>query len=298
MGDETASAAFAVLADGLGDAFLPRADDVARIVDILVLLEDFADDAGPVLLALGVDVDLAGSAIDGLAELIVRDAAAAVENERDLHEVVDFLHLVEAELRFAMIRAMDRAEGRSEAIDMGFLHELDAFARNGIHAFGNDFVFLAADLAEFRLDAHAARMGIVDYLLDEGDVLFERELAAVDHDRAIAGIDGGLAPLEAGAVVNVDGHRDRDVVVMHVGEDHVDDDVVAAHVSGRAFADAEDDRGLEFLASVEDGAHPFEVVDVELSDCVVSLLGLLEHFGHAHVVRKIVLIFHACPPNM
>ena len=48
----------------------------------------------------------------------------------------------------------------------------------------------------------------------EGDVLFERELAAVDHDRAIAGIDGGLAPLEAGAVVNVDGHRDRDVVVM------------------------------------------------------------------------------------
>ena len=59
--------------------------------------------------------------------------------------------------------------------------------------------------------------------------------------------------------------------------DHRGDDFEAAHVFARAFADAEDDRALLSFRFEENGFGPFEVVDVELSDGIMIVVGDTQH---------------------
>src|SRR5699024_5146576 len=67
----------------------------------------------------------------------------------------------------------------------------------------------ARELAELRLYDDAVVVRIFDDLLGDGDILLPRFAGSVDHDGGEAAVDGSLANLEVGAVVQV--HRDRDV---------------------------------------------------------------------------------------
>ena len=101
-------------------------------------------------------------------------------------------------------------------------------------------------------------------------------MGAVVHDGGEAGLDA-LVALLVGAVVEVQGDGDGDVLVLDELVDHVGDDLEAGLPLGGAAGALDDERGLELLAGVQDGRGPLEVVGVEGTNAVVALLGALEH---------------------
>ena len=101
-------------------------------------------------------------------------------------------------------------------------------------------------------------------------------MGAVVHDGGEAGLDA-LEDVLVGAVVEVEGNRDGDVLVLDELLHHVGDDLVADLPLGGATRALDDDRGLELLGGVENRGRPLEVVGVEGANGVVTLHSGLEH---------------------
>ena len=74
------------------------------------------------------------------------------------------------------------------------------------------------------------------------------------------------------------GHGNIDVQILQQAVHHAYDHVIAAHVLARALGYAQDDGRLALLGGQQDGLGPLQVVDVELSYCIVAGLGLFQHF--------------------
>ena len=230
-------------------------------------------------LAVGVDVDLGHAVGDGVLDLVIGDAGAAMEDERDaaggfldLHQSVD----VETS-PVGRIDAVDVADAGSEEVHAES-DDFGAFFGIGDFAVGRDAVFGAADGADFGFDGEAFIVGEGDEFAGLGDVFFEGEGGAVEHDRSEAGFDAFLAAF-VGAVVEMEGDGDGDAQGFVEGLNHGGDDLEAAHVFASAFADAEDDWGFLFFRSEENGFGPFEVVDVEMPDGVVAFVSEFQHSG-------------------
>jgi hypothetical protein len=81
------------------------------------------------------------------------------------------------------------------------------------------------------------------------------------------------------AVVEVKDDGDGDAEGFVKRADHRGDDFVAAHIFGGTHGNAEDDRALLGFGLEEDRFGPFEVVDVEMADGVVFVMGFLQHAG-------------------
>ena len=96
---------------------------------------------------------------------------------------------------------MARADRDGERVEAGALDELHGLVGVGqADLAGADAVLDAAEHAELGLDRDAARVGVVDDLLRDGDVVLEvqRRLGvlaerAVDHDAREAELDGADA---------------------------------------------------------------------------------------------------------
>ena len=228
-------------------------------------------------LAVGVDVDLGHTALDGFADLVVGDAGAAMEDEGDTTgRLLDLFEGVEVEaVPVFGIDAVDVADTSSEEVDAEG-DDLGAFFGIGDFTVGGDAVLGAADGADFGFDGEAFVMGEADEFLGLGNVFFEGEGGAVEHDGREARFDAVEALLVV-AVVEVEGDGDGDAEAFVHGFDHGGDGLEAAHVFASAAGDAEDDRRLHFFGLEENGFGPFEVVDVELSDGIVLVVGVDQH---------------------
>ena len=115
--------------------------------------------------------------------------------------------------------AVAGADGDREGVDAGLLDEVLDFLRLGvIGVLGRDIVLDAGEHAELAFDRDIVllRMGEVDDLLGERDVLVVGQVRAVDHDRGEARLDAALAELEAVAVVEVEGDRDIEAELLGV----------------------------------------------------------------------------------
>ena len=78
-------------------------------------------------------------------------------------------------------------------------------------------------------------------------------------------------------MIEVQGNRHGDVLVLDELLHEVGDDLVAGLPLGGTGGALEDDRGLQLLGGVEDRGRPLEVVGVERADGVVALGGGLQH---------------------
>ena len=103
---------------------------------------------------------------------------------------------------------------------------------------------------------------------------------AVDHDRGEAAVDAGLAGLEVGAVVQMQG--DGQLGVAQDGSLDQLHQVVVVRIGAGALGDLEDDRGLLLGAGFGDALDDFHIVDIERADGVAAVVGLLEHFGRGY----------------
>ena len=177
------------------------------------------------------------------------------------------------------------ADGDGQRIAAGALHEVHGLVGVGVHRmFGGHFVLHARQLAQFRFHPHAARVGVFDDLLRDGDVLFVRQVRAVVHDRGEAAVDAVLADVEVLAVVKVQHHRQVGVQQGRLDELH---DVVLPGVLARPGGNLKDQRGLFLAGRLHDALDDLHVVHVEGADGVPFLVGPLEHLlgtGQRHGV--------------
>ena len=190
-------------------------------------------------------------------------------------------------------------DGNGQRVHLGGLDEGRRFFRIGQHlaviqrAVGTDAVFFtgltgfqAAQAAQLAFHRHAAGVGERHGLLGHAHVVVVvgRGLAvftqrAVHHHRAETQLDGTLADVRAGAVILV--HAHRDVREFFDGsEDQVTQERGTGVLAGTGGG-LDDHRGVGLVGRFHDGAHLFEVVDVECRHAVAVLGGVVQQLTHA-----------------
>ena len=138
-------------------------------------------------------------------------------------------------------------------------------------------VFLAADRTYLSLEGDTEDIAGVYKSSSLCDVLFDRIVRAVEHDGGEACVDASLSAFE-GAVVKVQSNRNGDVKVLDHALYHADDGRVTAHILACALRNTEDNRRLALLCGEKDSLCPLKVVDVELTNSVLAVASLVQHF--------------------
>ena len=139
-----------------------------------------------------------------------------------------------------------------------------------------------ADLA-FHGDALGVRH-LNNFPRDFHVVLKGRRRLAVGHERAVhhdagkAHLDGGLAGLDAVAVIQV--QNDRDLRIDFGGGDHQVIQEPVVRVLARATAGLNNDRRLGFPGCFHNGLDLLQVVDVERANAIPALGCLVEDLSH------------------
>src|SRR5690625_1181206 len=208
-----------------------------------------------------------------------------------------------------LVGAVAGTNGDGERIDVGGLDELGSFVGVGQqlavveHALGADAVFFAGlasfqgtEAAQLTFHGDTAGMGHFHHAAGDGDVVvvvgggldvfLER---AVHHHGTEAQLDGALADGRAGAVILV--HDHRNVGELLDGRENQ----VAQKRCARVFACSggrlHDHRGIGGVGSFHDGAHLFEVVDVERGNAVNVLGSVIKKLSQRYECHDFVLMF-------
>ena len=142
--------------------------------------------------------------------------------------------------------------------------------------------------AELGLDDHAVVMGVLNHLAGQGNVLLIGLGAGVDHDGGKAAVDAGLAGLEVGAVVQMQG--DGDLGAFDDGSLDQLDEVGVVGIGAGALGNLEDDGSVLFFAGLGDALHDLHIVDVESADSIAAVIGFLEHLGGGDKCHNMILL--------
>ena len=138
-------------------------------------------------------------------------------------------------------------------------------------------VFLAADCAYLSLNRDAFGVSQCNDFLCLFYVLFDAVFGAVEHNRGEALLDTFFCCLIA-AVVQMQSNRNGDAQLFDHAVYHADDGGVATHVLACTLGNAQNNRGIIFLSGQQDGFGPLQVVDVEVTHCVVTRFCFVQHF--------------------
>ena len=191
--------------------------------------------------------DLAAGGVDAV-DFLLWDARAAVHDEREAgQEGLDLVEHVEMQRlpAFELEGAVGGADRAGEGIASGGLDEplgLGRIGQAGIAFLDLDVLLDPAQHPELGLDGNVLGVGPVDDPLGDGDVLGERIVGGVDHDRAVeARIDAIVAGLLV-TVVQVDRVDRRRKDLLGGQDDRLEHALVG--VLARAFGDLDDEGRL------------------------------------------------------
>ena len=295
--------------------------EVLTGVEVVGVLDKvLADSGGHGESAIAIDVDLADSAADGLADLslgdtdgvvelaavlvdggdvLLRDRGGTVHDDGEAGDaLLDLVEDVETELGVGagleLVGAVGGADGDGEGVNTSALDKvLDLLGASVVVDLGLDVVLDTGENAELTLDGDVAGVGVLDDLLGEGDVLLVGEGGAVDHDVGEAGLDARDNELEAVTVVKVEADGDALAVlgdllgVLNSTLGHVAEEGLVGVVAG-TLGNLEDDGALGLDAGRDDGLHLLHVVEVEGGDGEATLDGVLEHLAGVHKTELFV----------
>ena len=117
-------------------------------------------------------------------------------------------------------------------------------------------------------------------LLGQSDVLLKGLGGSVDHDGGEAAVDAALAQLEAVAVIQV--QSDGNLGVLDNSRLNQLHQVSMVGVGPGTLGNLQNDGALQLAGSFGDTLDNFHVVDVESTDGVAAVVGLLEHFFRSY----------------
>ena len=234
--------AFNFVSDDVMDELTAVGEVLARVEMFRVLCHVLTDAGSQAETEVGVDIDLADSALGRFAELLLGDAycighlaAVFVDylNEFLRHRgrtmkhdgeagqtLCHFVQYIEAEWRryqYALfvagtlgggelVCAVAGADGDGQRVYAGAVDEFLDLVRAGIGGILGGYLYLVLNAckgAELALYHYAVIMGILDYLTGQGDVVLEGFGGTVYHDGGKAAVYAALAQLEGIAVVEM-----------------------------------------------------------------------------------------------
>ena len=171
---------------------------------------------------------------------------------------------------------MDVADACCQEINAQISYHL---ALLGIRALAHSdhAVLFAADGTNLCLDGKSLLMSSRNQLLGLGNVLFDRIVRSVEHDGGESGFDALVAGFIS-AVVQMQSNRNGDVQLFEHSVYHSNYGLITGHILSCALGNAEDDGRIQLLSRLKDGFRPLQIVDVELTDCIVAGFRLVEHF--------------------
>ena len=245
-------------------------------------------------MALGVDVDLCDAERNSLLDHILRDACSAVENKGHIPDgSLDISEDVKAQTRpVSGVLAVDVADTGSKHRNSEIRNLLALLGISAL-AHADNAVLLAADSAYLSLERNSEDVTGVYESGGELDVFLNGIVRAVEHDRAEAGVNAGLSSLKC-AVVKVKSYRNGDSEVIDHSLYHSDDGCIAAHILSCALGYTENYGSVELLSSLKNCLCPLQIVDVELTDSIVAVASLVEHFlcryEHCYYLRLCKII--------
>ena len=229
-------------------------------------------------LEVGVDVNLGDTEGDGLLDLILGDAGAAMKNEREIAGLgLDLTKTLEGKAsQVGGVHAMDVADAAGQEVNAQ-VSDLLALSRISELTVGGHAVLGAADAANLSLDGKALGMSELDEFLGAVEVELEGLLmGTVIHDRGEAGLDA-LEAVLIRTVIEVKSDGNGNTRSLNSGLDHVCADLEAAHPLSSASGALKNQRRLGLLGSLKNGKRPLQVVGVESAESVVTGLCLLQH---------------------
>ena len=200
---------------------------------------------------------------------------------RDLTEVGDVLD-VQTGLGLLLVadavgdRAVDRADSHAQPVAAGLGSEAPGLVQVGEALLGAEDLFIvhvgagalvAHDGAELGLAGDAVGMGKFRDLLRGGNILFERQAAAVDHDGLVAGLHRTLE----------DGHEVHALVIL-VDDGHMvqmQQGVLRVIIFEIFFRDGLKAPGLELF--------PLQTRDLQHGDGLLVDDGLRDGLGHRQI---------------
>ena len=107
-------------------------------------------------------------------------------------------------------------------------------------------------------------------------VFFDREVRTIEHDGSKACLDAVIA-LIVSTVVQVQCNRNCDTQRFVHSLYHICNNLETGHILASAAGNAQDNRGVQLLCCVQDCLCPFQIVDVELTDCILAVSCLVHH---------------------
>ena len=296
-----------LVGDHVLDSLTGRLQVLARVKVRRMQREVLADRSGDRQTDVGVDVDLADSALGSLAEHFLRDAdrvrhraavlvdlinkflrngRRAVQNDRELRQTAgNLFQNVEAELRLLagleLVSAVGGADRDRQRVNAGAGYEILNLRRIGVLVILSlNVVLNAGELAQLSFYDNAVCVRILSNLLCDLDVLLVRHRGAVEHNRGKAAVDAVLAELEGVAVVQM--QRDRDIRALDYSSLNHLEQIGVVRVSARALGYLKDNRSLLLLAGLSDTLNDLHIVHVESADGVAAVVGFLEHLGRSN----------------
>ena len=188
---------------------------------------------------------------------------------------------------------MARADRNGERVATAARGEVDNLFGLRVVALGSDNVVLnTGKHTEFSLDSHVVLVSILNHLLRDGDVLFVRQSAAVEHNAREAHVDAVLADFKTVTVVEVEhDFRMSATQFLSVGNSafgHVAQDGGVGIVAS-TFRHLHDDGRLCLDSSHDDGLHLFHCVEVEGRDGISTLDGSCKHIARVYKTKIFVI---------
>jgi len=299
---------------------------LTRIVVLGVLDKVLADSSSHGKTTIGIDVDLADSALDGLADLVLgdtdgvldlttvlvdgldvllRNRGRTVENDGEARDaLLDLVEDIETEVGLCARGELDDtvagADGDGEGVDASALDKVDDLVGVGVVAgLGLDIILDTGEDTKLTLDSDVVLVGVLDDLLGESDVILIGKSRAVDHDVAEAEADAVDAELVAVTVVEVESDGDalavrRDLLgVLDSTLSHVAEEGLVG-ISASTTGNLQDDRALGLNASSDDSLHLLHVVEIEGRDCEAVLHSASEHLLGVDETKLLVRNSLAC----
>ena len=299
---------------------------LAWVEPVWVLGEDAADGAGHDDTAIGVDVDLADSRLGSLTELLLWDAdsswhvaavlvdhgdvllwdgGGAVENDWEAWKLLfDLVKDVKADLSLVawweLVCTMGGTDGDSKGVNTSALDEVFDFLWASVDVLCSlNIVLNTSKNAKFTLDSDVVFLGVSELanLLGEGNVILIREVGAVDHDRAEAVFDAGLAELEGVTMVKVENDWDELVLRMDLlgilssSLSHVAEHGLVGVLAGTS-RDLKDYWRFSLNSSRDDSLELLHVGEVVARDSIATVDGLSEHIFRVDETKRLVRDSH------
>ena len=161
------------------------------------------------LAQLGADVDLGDAGLDAPGDVVVLDAGAAVQHQRDVQRVAQGLDVLDVQLGGGLFlvqqvvgdRAVHAAHGDAQPVALGLAHELHGLVHLGkAHLLGKDLLvgdrllagLVAHHRAQLGLHRDAGGVGKLRNRAGRVDVALQIQAGCVHHHGAVARVDGAL----------------------------------------------------------------------------------------------------------